>query len=158
MLAATAGAACTPMRSTIPPPYHVDGRSLSAEELETRAHEQCVRDSQGRQPPPHRFTTDGCSAWRDNVWQGCCIKHDVAYWCGARPRLEVDKEFRDCVRGESSSRMASLMFTGVRLGGGRFMPFPWRFGYGHRWPHARPLRVAPAEPSESRAQTGPTPR
>jgi hypothetical protein len=154
-LAAAAGAGCTPMRSTIPPPYHIDGRALSAAELESHANRRCAEDSDGRPQPAHRFTTDGCSAWRDDGWRSCCIQHDVAYWCGARPRLEVDREFRDCVRRESSSGMARLMFTGVRLGGGRFVPFPWRFGYGHRWPHARP---GTPELSETRAQTAPTAR
>jgi hypothetical protein len=139
--------ACTPLRSTITPPYVIDGVPFSADELEGYALEQCQLNTQGAPPPPHRFTTDGCSAYRDARWRGCCIKHDVAYWCGALVRREADQEFRDCVRSESSALNAGLMYTGVRLGGGRFAPFPWRYGYGYPWPHRKP-----AEPSETRPQ------
>jgi len=128
-------AGCTPVRSTLAPPYPVDGRSLSAEELDAFAIERCERDSQGAPLPPNKFTTDGCSAWRDSRWQTCCIEHDVAYWCGAKRRREADEAFRRCVREQSSGPNATLMYTGVRLGGGRLVPFPWRFGYGFPWPH-----------------------
>ena len=150
-LAAAASVACTPVRSTLPPPYPVAGRTLTAEELEAFARHRCEADSQGAPPPPHPFTTDGCSAWRDAGWVSCCIEHDVAYWCGARARREADEAFRACVRERSSPTNAAFMYAGVRLGGGRFMPFPWRFGYGHQWPHRRI-----AVQSERAPQTPPT--
>jgi hypothetical protein len=140
--------ACTPLRSSIAPPYVLDGQSLSTDELETYALQSCRASSGDAPPPPHKFTTDGCSAYRDARWRGCCIKHDVAYWCGARPRRDADAEFRACVRSESSAANALLMYTGVRIGGGRFAPFPWRFGYGYPWPHRKSLA-----PSESQPQT-----
>jgi hypothetical protein len=151
-LIVAASAACTPVRSTIPPPYLIDGNGLDAEELDHYANQRCAQDSQGAPAPPHKFTTDGCSAYRDAHWRGCCIKHDVAYWCGARPRLEADGRFRACVRGESSAANAMLMYIGVRIGGGRFVPFPWRFGYGYPWPHRKP---APSEPRPQTALTSP---
>lgn len=148
---AAASVACTPVRSTLSPPYPLDGRELSAAELTAYANARCAADSQGAPPPPHAFTTDGCSAWRDAGWLTCCIQHDVAYWCGARVRREADQAFRACVREHSSPTNAALMYAGVRLGGGRFVPFPWRFGYGHDWPHRR-IEVQ----SESAPQTSPT--
>ena len=145
LTALCASAGCTPLRSRIAPPYLIDGRSYTAGELDAYANAQCP----GAQPP-NKFTTDGCSAYRDDGWRGCCIKHDVAYWCGAVVRREADQAFRACVRDASSPANAGLMYAGVRVGGGRFMPFPWRFGYGHRWPHHKPAppnKVASSEPS-----------
>jgi hypothetical protein len=145
---ACSGFACTPLRSKLPPPYVIDGTSYSAETLEIYANEHCAA---GAQPlPPNKFTTDGCSAYPEGKYQECCIKHDVAYWCGARARRDVDQEFRRCVRDASSPTNANLMWTGVRAGGGRFVPFAWRFGYGHPWPHRKIV------PSESTPQTPPT--
>jgi hypothetical protein len=144
LFAACAG--CTPIRSTIAPPYVIDGQSLGAEELESHANQRCAAQSHGAPPPPRKFTTDGCSAYRDARWRGCCIEHDIAYWCGAQPRRVADEDFRACVRGESSALNASLMYAGVRLGGGRFAPFPWRFGYGYPWPHRRSSAQSEARP------------
>jgi hypothetical protein len=141
VLAAALLEACTPVRSRIAPPYVIDGRELSAAEMEEYAEEHCpVR-------PPNKFTTDGCSAWRDAGWRSCCILHDVQYWCGTTRRRDADREFRRCVREASSRANAHLMYAGVRLGGGRFAPFPWRYGYGWPWPHRK---------SESHPQIVPT--
>lgn len=128
--------ACTPVRSSLPPPYVIDGVEYSAEQMESFANQSCkVRN--GGALPPNKFTTDGCSAYPDAEWQQCCLKHDVAYWCGAGARRDADVAFRACVAETSSRRNAGLMYTGVRLGGGRLAPFPWRFGYGHPWPYRK---------------------
>jgi hypothetical protein len=143
---------CTPVRTRIPPPYVVDGQQFNTvAALEEHASALCRQYADGAPMPPHKFTTDGCSAYPEgSAVRGCCIKHDVAYWCGATPRLDVDREFRRCLRDVSSAFNAAVMYVAVRFGGGRFAPFPWRFGYGHPWPHRRP------EPSESGPQTPPT--
>ena len=125
---------CTPTRSSIQAPYRIDGREYTAPQLETYANESCRVVLHGAPPPPHPFTTDGCSLWRDGTWQGCCIKHDVAYWCGVEVRKEADQALRACVREASSATHANVMYGGVRVGGWRFWPFPWRFGYGRPWP------------------------
>jgi hypothetical protein len=125
---------CTPTRSSIQAPYRIDGREYTAPQLETYANETCRAVLHGAPPPPHPFTTDGCSLWRDGTWQGCCIKHDVAYWCGVEVRKEADQALRACVREASSATHANVMYGGVRVGGWRFWPFPWRFGYGRPWP------------------------
>jgi hypothetical protein len=137
-----ASAACTPVRSKLAPPYLIDGQSYSAGQLDTWANESCAAVSSVL--PPNKFTTDGCSAYPEGAYQDCCIKHDVSYWCGAQRRRVVDQEFRRCVREASSPANANLMWTGVRLGGGRFMPFSWRFGYGHPWPHRK--KTSPTSP------------
>jgi hypothetical protein len=133
-------AACTPVRSSLPPPYFVDGVAYDAEQMDQFANQAC-KVSSGGTLPPNKFTTDGCSAWPDASWVQCCLKHDVAYWCGAAARKEADQAFRACVRDASSSRNSRVMYTGVRLGGGRLSPFPWRFGYGHPWPHRKPHKL-----------------
>ena len=135
--------ACTPTRSSIDPPYLIDGKTFTAAELDGYASDRCAVDAPGN-PPPDKFTTDGCSAWRDDGWRGCCIKHDVAYWCGAGVRRDADQAFRACVRELSSAANANLMYGGVRFGGWRFFPFPWRFGYGRPWPNRQPASQQPA--------------
>jgi hypothetical protein len=137
VLAVCVLAGCTPTRSTIAPPYLVDGNEYSPDQLDAYANQVCRIGSNGQPLPPHAFTTDGCSLYKDDVWRGCCIKHDVAYWCGAVVRHDADRAFRACVREASSNANANVTYTGVRLGGWRFWPFPWRFGYGHAWPHRR---------------------
>ena len=135
--AALVCAGCTPVRSSIAPPYVVDGISYSANEFDAYANQACSTSSPDGALPPHAFTTDGCSLYRDDGWRGCCIKHDVAYWCGAVVRHDADRAFRACIRAASSTTNSNVMYAGVRLGGWRFWPFPWRFGYGHPWPHKR---------------------
>jgi hypothetical protein len=127
--------ACTPLRSTIKPPYVVNGKQYSEPELQQFALERCVAVQPGAAPPPHVFTTDGCSVWPDSTWRGCCIDHDIKYWCGADVRKNADQDFRSCVRANSSATNAALMYGAVRVGGGRWSPFPWRWGYGYKWPH-----------------------
>src|SRR6478735_9351079 len=109
-------AACTPTRSSIRAPYRIDGREYTAPQLDAYANENCKAALNGAPLPPHAFTTDGCSAWRDGAWQSCCIKHDVAYWCGVEVRKQADQSLRACVREVSSSTNAGLMYGGVRFG------------------------------------------
>lgn len=138
VLAVCVLAGCTPTRSTIAPPYVVDNIEYSPKELDAYANQACKVASNGLPLPPRPFTTDGCSLYKDSGWRGCCIKHDVAYWCGAVVRRDADRAFRACVQGASSKSNANLMYGGVRLGGWRLLPFPWRFGYGRAWPQRAP--------------------
>jgi hypothetical protein len=163
LFAIAAASACTPVRSKVPPPYVIGGREFSADEFRQYAVEQCrhaleYARSPAEKPglPTHAFTTDGCSAWPESRAQGCCLEHDVAYWCGVGSRREIDLSFRRCLLRETGSKVyAAIAYTGVRLGGGRFMPFSWRFGYGHDWPHRRvdsDYRFEVLAESESRPQ------
>ncbi len=86
------------------------------------------------------FVSDGCSQFADGSdenptqWQHCCVEHDLKYWAGGtwNERLMADEELRDCVADSGSENLAQLMFLGVRLGGGPYLPTPYRWGYG--WP------------------------
>lgn len=144
LLVVACASACTPLRSKLPPPYLVNDSELSATQLQTFAIESCqsaVEHTDGIEMPSHPFTTDGCSAWPESSIQSCCISHDIAYWCGVGDRQEIDESFRRCVSKKKTRAYANIAYAGVRMGGGRFMPFSWRFGYGHRWP----FKKAPTE-------------
>jgi hypothetical protein len=136
--------ACTPVRSTLRPPYLIAGTWYSEAELAARAQQRCL--SAGRTAarlPPIRFTTDGCTLVPDRANTDCCIEHDMSYWCGGAANLRVaaDRELRRCVAIRSGERAASTVYAGVRMGGSRWWPFPWRWGYGFPWPHAQDLKV-----------------
>lgn len=86
--------------------------------------------------PDYLFTTDGCSRFPDDGWAGCCVVHDIAYWCGGSEddREAADRWFRGCLDGKTHL-LSGLMYWGVRLGGAAFWPAPWRWGYGWEdWP------------------------
>lgn len=132
---ALACGACAPLRSTITPPYVIDGREYSEPAIRTLALDRCAQSSPAH-TPAHPFTTDGCSAWSDGTWRECCIEHDFKYWCGAsHDRIAADRQFRQCVADASSAGNGRLMYTFVRLGGAWWWPFRWRWGYGYDWPH-----------------------
>lgn len=127
--------ACTPVRSALKPPYPLRGACLSAPQIESLARDQCAAAYPGRPLPSHPFTTDGCTLWPNGSWTACCIDHDTKYWCGGPndDRLRADRALRSCVRGQSNALNATLMYAAVRLGGIRWSPFPWRWGYGFDW-------------------------
>lgn len=90
------------------------------------------------------FATDGCSMFPDRSliskkdWCGCCLAHDLAYWRGgtAEERLAADHALRTCVlKATKDPRLADLMYTGVRTGGGPYFFTPYRWGYG--WSYGR---------------------
>jgi len=88
------------------------------------------------------FTSDGCSAFPDgtltqnNLWFGCCKKHDFAYWQGGtkEQRLASDKALKKCVAKVGKPHIAKLMLTGVRVGGTPYLPTSFRWGYGWSYP------------------------
>jgi hypothetical protein len=96
--------------------------------------------------PDYPFTTDGCSggmtalwrlfAGRDPPWNGCCVDHDKLYWPGgtAEERRNADARLRACVTGQGYPTWAWLMWAAVRIGGHPLLPFPWRWGYGWKYP------------------------
>ncbi|MDA0725249.1 MAG: hypothetical protein O3A82_10090 [Verrucomicrobia bacterium] len=90
------------------------------------------------------FKSDGCSLFVDGtfkdreLWKGCCVEHDVAYWKGgtAEERKAADLKFRECIRNTTGDEtLALLMHEAVRAGGGPYFPTWYRWGYG--WPQGR---------------------
>lgn len=90
-------------------------------------------------PPVKPFVSDGCTGWV-NEWQGvsiypACFLHDLKYWAGYPgeevERLAADAELMvDVARLLRGTRMAEVMFNGVRIGGreGFRASFSWGFG------------------------------
>jgi hypothetical protein len=127
VLALTAG--CAPRNHSVVP-YRDD--AIQADALAARAAAACAAHAP---LPPRPFVTDGCSAWPDSTWVSCCVEHDIEYWCGGSTdqRLAADRELRECVADVAGPTWGSLMFWGVRAGGGPRLPFAWRWGYGWPW-------------------------
>lgn len=89
------------------------------------------------------FTTDGCSGQiyrtifrRDPPWLGCCTSHDCLYYTGGSraERRAADIELMICVAKRGHPIVAFIMWLGVRIGGHPWLPFPWRWGYGWKYP------------------------
>jgi hypothetical protein len=90
------------------------------------------------------FASDGCSLFPDgnfkdrDLWCGCCLEHDVAYWRGGseEERLRADTELRECMQAKTGDAvLAQSMFAGVRAGGAPVFPTWYRWGYG--WNYGR---------------------
>lgn len=96
--------------------------------------------------PDKDFTTDGCSGgmsalWRrlfkkNPPWEGCCVEHDRPYWKGGarEQRKDADQRLMQCVARRGHPIWAALMYAAVRVGGHPYLPLPWRWGYGYKWP------------------------
>jgi hypothetical protein len=138
--------ACTPLHSSLKPPYLLNGTLVSGPDMQKSAAAQCAQQNPGRALPPHPFTTDGCTLWPNGTWEECCVQHDVAYWCGGPRRLRraADRQLHACIADHGGRLNGMVMFLGVRVGGTSWLPTPWRWGYGFDWlrPRAR-LRADP---------------
>lgn len=142
---------CASDHSTIPP-YRDD--PVEAARIEKRATLLC--SDRGLENPPHRFTTDGCSAFPDGDWQACCVEHDLVYWCGgsSRDRKEADARLASCVADTGHELLAPFMKAGVRMGGAPWWPLPWRWGYGWDFPHGYdPDRAGDARPDSEEKES-----
>ena len=86
------------------------------------------------------FISDHCSAVAEYDHAECCVIHDWAYWRGGsrRDRKRADKAFYDCMRATATRRLAWQRWMGVRVFGVGFLPLPWRWGYGWRYPRTKP--------------------
>jgi hypothetical protein len=99
------------------------------------------------------FTSDGCSLFPDRAlvgkadWCSCCLAHDLAYWRGGTEaeRLAADRAFEACVLTRTADKvLATMMFNGVRAGGGPQLDTSFRWGYG--WAYGRGYKaLAPDE-------------
>jgi len=90
------------------------------------------------------FSSDGCSQFPDgtlsekNLWCGCCITHDIAYWQGGtkQQKKQADEALQACVLKSTNNEMlAKTMYVGVRFGGLPIFPVWYRWGYG--WQYGR---------------------
>ncbi len=123
-------AACTPSRTTMWP-YAGDDELTGLVASRAARVCDCLRSGEGL--PPRPFTTDGCSMFPDGDWAGCCVAHDIEYWCGgsAEDRRDADHRFASCIERIGHDRaFARIMGAGVRAGGAARSPLPWRWAYG----------------------------
>ena len=104
----------------------------------------CETPKESGGPSLADFKSDGCSLFVDGtfkdreLWKGCCVEHDVAYWKGgtADERKAADLKFRECIRKTTGDEaLALLMYEAVRVGGSPHFPTWYRWGYG--WPKGR---------------------
>lgn len=114
-----------------------------------------VPDVQIRMEKP--FESDGCSRFPDFDVFDCCYAHDERYFFGGslKERRAADKALYSCVksrRGKGHKLLAGVMYLGVRLGGLPFLPLPFRWGFGNKFPRKEPKKDKPKSPSQS---TGP---
>jgi hypothetical protein len=96
--------------------------------------------------PASAFTTDGCTLFPDGTWQGCCVQHDMLYWCGGSgaERRAADDLLRRCVSDHGGGTLEdTVMYWGVRIGGHPWLPTTWRWGYGWPWPRDYTERTNP---------------
>ena len=88
------------------------------------------------------FKSDGCSLFPEGLpkqkmlWIECCVKHDYAYWKGGRfrERIEADRQLKTCIKKVANTQLALLMQVSVSIGGTPFLPTPFRWGYGWKYP------------------------
>ncbi len=88
------------------------------------------------------FSSDGCSQFPDGTWTqqdlwcGCCITHDIAYWQGGnrKQKKQADQALRQCVLEKTDNKLlADAMYYGVTVGGSPVFPTWYRWGYGWRY-------------------------
>lgn len=121
---------CNAQRTTLWP-YSVDRELDGLVSARAAATCRCLRG--GADLPMRAFTTDGCSASPDGDWVGCCVAHDIEYWCGgsAEDRRHADDRFALCVeRLGHAPALARTMKAAVRAGGAPRTGLPWRWAYG----------------------------
>ena len=66
-------------------------------------------------------------------WRECCVIHDKAYYYGGSKaeKEKADQELRTCVTGiVGNDFLGKLMEAAVDIGGGPYLPAPFRWGYG----------------------------
>ena len=89
---------------------------------------------------PADFKSDGCTWFPDGDYRDCCEDHDKAYYFGGsrHERSVADKQLYACVKERHGKMRARMMWLGVRIGGVSFLPTPFRWGFGNKWPKSKP--------------------
>lgn len=128
----------------VDPPLPPPGQPLSLPEIERICrHYGLVELWQKieRNPPTHPFASDGCSGWVNEAGDislyPACFLHDLKYWAGHPgeeiERLAADAELMLHVAAlMKSTKMAEVMFHGVRVGGRESFRAPFSWGFGCR--------------------------
>ena len=104
------------------------------------------------------FETDGCTLFPDGNYRDCCVAHDKDYYKGGteKERSRSDARLYRCVKrkkGWQNKIIAPIMWLGVRIGGVRFLPTPFRWGFGKR----KKFQKCRLKLKEAKKQSAPTP-
>lgn len=89
---------------------------------------------------PADFRSDNCTLFPNGNYADCCVAHDKDYYFGGslKERRASDKRLRDCVMSKGTGwrrrLLANGMYVGVRLADVSFLPTPFRWGFGNKWP------------------------
>lgn len=97
-----------------------------------------------------KFKTDGCSVI-SFIWKLLfklkivknellpfhfhCVEHDKFYYEGGTKK---ERYFADCLLMAKIAKQgypicSFIVFLAVRFGGMPYLPFPWRWGFGHKY-------------------------
>jgi len=119
------------------------GCTNNRHEIDTLADEIYSNSNLTPPLPPKAFASDGCSCWPDSDWLECCVKHDLIYWKGGtrEDRLEADLMLKRCVSQKTNPILGTIMYYGVRLGGVWWLPTPFRWGFGWKYPQSGPPNI-----------------
>jgi hypothetical protein len=66
-------------------------------------------------------------------WRQCCEIHDEAYYYGGSKKLKnrADETLASCVSDVIGNQfLGKAMQAAVEIGGGPYLPTPYRWGYG----------------------------
>jgi hypothetical protein len=102
---------------------------------QTRSDAEALCSSSRAELPERPFATDACSIAPNSLgekdFSQCCINHDIVYWCGGtnEERKTADETLRSCIN-EKSQNMGDVYYWQVRIFGNKWLPAPWRWGYG----------------------------
>lgn len=104
---------------------------------------------------PADFKSDGCTWFPDRDYRDCCVEHDKAYYFGGtiKQRKAADDDLYRCVLdrvGPKRKFTAQFMWAGVRLFGISFLPTPFRWGFGNKYPRmsGRKKSIAESSPTD----------
>ncbi len=97
----------------------------------------CAAKTQPAKPPETPFVSDGCSCFPDGDYYDCCLAHDRDYWWGgtAAERKASDLRLKKCIAEKGHGILAPFMYYSVRVFGHGWLPTPFRWGFGRKWPH-----------------------
>ena len=69
-------------------------------------------------------------------WEADCEVHDLAYHPGGtmQQRMEADVQLVLAIAAHGYPALARAVFFGISIGGVWWLPLPWRWGFGEKYP------------------------
>lgn len=87
-----------------------------------------------------QFKTDYCTNFPEGtkedpeLWKHCCLTHDMFFWAGGNKadRDMADLDLKACITKTGATRIAELMYRGVRAGSYSPIKYPDKM-WNNRW-------------------------